>query len=100
MRIELSGLTLEQRARWRSVLERSHNDCGCASAASALLLFLVTLGIYGVTVGFTPPLWLVVLISIVGSIAAVVAGKVLGLTSSRRKLRRDVAQLVALTSKG
>jgi hypothetical protein len=100
LRVELPGLTLDQKKRWQGILERSHNDCGCVAAALALLLFLVALGIYGVAVGFRQSLLLVGIASIVGSIGATGAGKVLGLTSSRRKFRREVAQLVALAPKG
>ena len=94
--LNLPALPEHERVDWQQRIERSHNDCGCSAAAIAFLGAIGLVVGYEVLVGFEQPIWLVALATAVTAIAALFVGKTFGHLLSRRKLQRQVTQLVHL----
>jgi uncharacterized membrane protein YdjX (TVP38/TMEM64 family) len=94
--MNLPILSPEELLPWQEQLENVYNDCGCSAATLSLLGLILAVSAYAALIGFEQSLWLVALGVVVAAIAALFAGKLFGLAWSRRKLRRQVAQLVHL----
>lgn len=96
LRMNLPLLSPEELLTWQRQLEYLYNDCGCSAATVSLLGLILAVSAYAALIGFEQSLWLVALGIAVAAIAALFAGKKFGLAWSRRKLRRQVAELVHL----
>jgi uncharacterized membrane protein YdjX (TVP38/TMEM64 family) len=96
MWMNLPVLSQQEQRYWQERIEQAYNDCGCASGAVSLFGLIVASIAYGAAIGFEQPLWLVVAGTVAAAIAALFAGKLLGLAWSRRTLRRQVTQLAHL----
>lgn len=96
LRMSLPLLSPEEGLQWQKQLEHLYNDCGCSAAAVSLLGVIPAVVAYAALIGFEQSLWVVALGIAIGAIAAIFAGKMIGLAWSRRALRRQVAQLAHL----
>lgn len=99
LRMNLPLLSPEERVHWQRRLEYSHNDCGCSAATVSLLGLILVVIAYAALIGFEQSLWLVTLGIVVAAIGALFVGKLIGNLWSRRKLRRQVVDLVELVEK-
>ena len=83
--IRLPWLDEDERHRYASAIRRLFNDCGCAVAAAAFIAALAaTLLTHVPERGWS---WPLVGTSLVISITAALAGKLLGLACTRHRLR-------------
>ena len=97
--MNLSVLSQQEQRYWQKRIEHSYNDCGCSSAAVSLFGLILAAIAYGAVIGFEQSLWLVAVGTVVAAIAALFAGKLLGLAWSRRTLRRQVTQIAHLAER-
>jgi hypothetical protein len=94
VRVEVSALGPEARARWAERLGRFRKECGGLEGAAAALLALLGSVFYWTArdVSFGAPPLVVTAAVIVGTS---LAGKALALALARRQLRRELGALLA-----
>ena len=99
VRINFPVLSRQEQVDWQERIEHSHNDCGCSAGAVSLFGLILTAIIYTAVIGFEQSLWLVVVGTVVAALAALLAGKLIGLAWSRRTLRSRVTEIVHLVER-
>lgn len=81
-----------EKQQWESDINRFYYACGCASGAKGLLVMLLV----GLAVSITSyvvgalPIGKLVILPIVAAVAGAVIGKIAGLASAHRRLKRVV----------
>jgi hypothetical protein len=89
--VTLPGLDATERERTAAIIRRLFNDCGCDWGALALVTAVVGVLMVGPSGGPA------VAAAVLGCLAAAVAGKLLGLSWSRRRLLLRLRALRAVS---